>query len=231
MIAPEQVLYCDNHLLVVVKPAGVLSQGDATGDLDLLSMGKAYVGERFNKPGDVFLGLVHRLDRPVSGVMVFARTSKAASRLGAQFKNRAVDKRYVALVEGAWSGAGTRVDFLRKDHQRVRIVPEGHPEGLHAELDWRVVASRDGLSLVEVHPKSGRPHQIRVQLAALGHPIVGDFKYGARRPFDGRNLALHSFHLAFDHPTQDLRCTYTTPPPNSWPAWAQKAVLAQNAVD
>jgi RluA family pseudouridine synthase len=229
MLDRSSVLFLDNHLLVVLKPAGTLSQGDATGDPDLLSMGKAYVKETFGKPGEVFLGLVHRLDRPVSGVMVFARTSKAAARLSAQFRKREVEKRYVALVEGTCKGAGTRIDHLWKDHQVVRMVPAGHPKGQQAELRWAALGNRDGQSLVDVHPLSGRPHQIRVQLAALGHPIVGDFKYGARRPFDGRNLALHCYRLAFAHPTRGASCRFEAPLPDPWPAWARQLLAPQQA--
>ncbi|MEZ4701937.1 MAG: RNA pseudouridine synthase [Rhodothermales bacterium] len=225
MLDPASILYVDNHVLVVEKPAGVLSQGDATGDLDLLTMAKAYVKVRFEKPGEVFLGLVHRLDRPVSGVMVFARTSKAASRLAAQFKTRAIGKRYVALVEGRCAGEGTQVDYLWKDHLRVRSVGPNHPKGMQSELSWKAVRQRDGMTVLDVQPKSGRPHQIRVQLAEMGHPIVGDFKYGARQPFDGRNLALHSYQLAFDHPTREERCVFAAPPPATWPAWARERIV------
>ena len=226
MFDPTTILHLDNHLLVVRKPAGVLSQGDATGDPDLLTMAKAYIKVRFQKPGDVFLGLVHRLDRPVSGVMVFARTSKAASRLSAQFKTRSIDKRYVALVEGRCTGEGTLIDHLWKDHRTVRSVGEGHPKGMQSELYWRAIGFRDGLTLLDVQPRSGRPHQIRVQLAQMGHPITGDFKYRAKLRFDGRNLALHSYRLAFAHPTQGEPCVFSAGPPNSWPAWARQLVAA-----
>jgi 23S rRNA pseudouridine1911/1915/1917 synthase len=226
MFDPATILYLDNHLLVVRKPAGMLSQGDATGDPDLLSLAKDYIKVRFEKPGDVFLGLVHRLDRPVSGVMVFARTSKAASRLSAQFKTRAIDKRYVALVEGRCTGEGTLVHHLWKDHQTVRSVGEEHPKGMQSELYWRALGHRDGLTLLDVKPLSGRPHQIRVQLAQMGHPITGDFKYRAKHRFDGRNLALHSYHLAFTHPTKGDTCVFSAPPPDTWPAWTRQLLAA-----
>lgn len=210
------VLFLDNHLLVVNKPAGVLVQGDITGDLDLLTLGKAYLKEAFDKPGNVFLGLVHRLDRPVSGVMVYARTSKAAARLSEQFRARTPDKRYVALVEGELAGRGTRVDHLAKTDRHVRLVSATHPEGKRAELAWEALGSHRGRSLVAVQLKTGRQHQIRVQLSALGHPIVGDFRYGAKQELDGRNMGLHCYHLGIEHPTQRVACAWQAPPPPTW---------------
>lgn len=209
------VLFVDNHLLVVNKPAGVLVQADRTGDLDLLTMGKAYLKERFDKPGNVFLGLVHRLDRPASGVMVFARTSKAAARLSEQFRQRTVEKRYFAIVEGVLEGAGIERGRVIKDAESVRMAPsdETH-EGKTAELQWRAIASEDDLTLVDVQLKTGRKHQIRLQLAALDHAILGDFRYGARRELDGKNLALHCYRLGFHHPTQKERMNFAAGP--SW---------------
>lgn len=217
---PFPVLYLDNHLLVVHKPAGLLVQADTTGDPDLLTLGKAFLKAEFDKPGSVFLGLVHRLDRPVSGVVVLARTSKAASRLSDQFRRRAPDKRYLALVEGRLEGEGTREDWLAKIDRRVRIVKQGHPQGKRAELKWRTLATERRrvieVSLVEVELVTGRAHQIRVQLAALGHPILGDLRYGAEREFDGRNLALHSYRLEIEHPTKREPMLFSALPPPTW---------------
>lgn len=214
------VLYLDNHLLVVHKPAGLLVQADATGDPDLLTLGKAFLKSTFDKPGNVFLGLVHRLDRPVSGVVVLARTSKAAARLSDQFRRRAPDKRYLALVEGRLEGEGRREDWLAKIDRHVRVVAPGHPQGKRAELRWQALATerrKDGdVSLVEVELVTGRAHQIRVQLDALGHPILGDLRYGATREFDGRNLALHSYRLEVEHPTKREPMTFTALPPVAW---------------
>lgn len=218
------VRYLDNHLLVVNKPAGMLVQADATGDPDLLTLGKAYLKEAFDKPGNVFLGLVHRLDRPASGVMVFARTSKAAARLSEQFRRRTPEKRYVALVEGTPEGGGVLVDHLAKIDRHVHVVEPSHPEAQRAELQWRAVASRDGRTLVDVQLKTGRAHQIRVQLAHMGFPLLGDFRYGARRELDGRNLALHAYLLAVLHPTRNERMAWTALPPESWPPDARQAV-------
>ncbi|HET6568593.1 MAG TPA: RNA pseudouridine synthase [Rhodothermales bacterium] len=210
------VLYQDNHLLVVNKPAGMLVQQDETGDPDLLTVAKAYVKEMYRKPGKVYLGLVHRLDRPVSGVMVFARTSKAAARLSTQFRERTVEKRYLALVEGKREGSGRCIDYLVKEERRVRVVPPTYAGARRAELAWDALASQDGRSLVEVVLETGRPHQIRIQLAHSGFPIVGDFRYGATQELDGRNIALHCYRLALEHPTQKQRMGWQAPPPESW---------------
>ena len=210
------VLYTDNHLLVVVKPAGVLSQADRTGDDDLLTLGKRYIKQEFSKPGKVFLGLVHRLDRPVSGVMVFVRTSKAADRLSRAFRERAVEKRYVAIVEGRLTGSGEREDWLVKEDGRVRTVEATHPKARRAALRWKSLGVEDGRSLVEVDLLTGRPHQVRIQLAALGHPILGDLRYGARNEFDGRNLALHAYSLGFEHPVRKEPMRFAAMPPATW---------------
>ncbi len=221
--APFEVVYLDNHLLVVSKPAGTLVQGDATGDDDLVTLAKAYLKRRFDKPGNVFVGLVHRLDRPTSGVLVLARTSKAASRLSDQFRRRTVEKRYLALVQGVLSGAGRREDWLGPDGGSMAVVPEGTPGAKRAALRWRALVHRAdrkpaGRTLVEVELETGRKHQIRVQLAALGTPVVGDFRYGtASEPFaDGRGIALHAHTVTLEHPTRREPMTFSTPPPPSW---------------
>jgi RluA family pseudouridine synthase len=219
------VLHLDNHLLVVNKPPGVLVQADRTGDLDLLTMGKAFVKEHFNKPGDVFLGLVHRLDRPASGVMVFARTSKAAARLSEQFRLRTVEKYYAAVVEGHLKGAGIARDDLVPGEGSVRIAEGGENAGKGAEMQWRAVAEENDLTLVIVQLKTGRKHQIRVQLAAMGHPILGDFRYGATRPLDGKNLALHCYRLGFRHPTTKEWLVFEAPPP--WSGLFESEIQAE----
>ncbi|MEM1041250.1 MAG: RNA pseudouridine synthase [Bacteroidota bacterium] len=215
-----EVLYLDNHLLAVSKPAGLLVQEDYTGDADLLTLGKAHLKNKFDKLGNVFLGLVHRLDRPVSGVLVLARTSKSASRLSDQFRRRTPQKRYLALVEGRLTGQGSREDWLAKIDRHVRVVKPGHPQGKRAELRWQALASNrtksGAVSLVEVELLTGRAHQIRVQLAALGYPILGDLRYGAKREFDGRNLALHSYRLTVEHPTKREPMSFSALPPSTW---------------
>lgn len=226
------VLSHDNHLLVVAKPPGLLSQADRTGDPDVLSLARAYLSDVREKEGAPYLGLVHRLDRPASGVMVLACTSKAARRLAEQFRERLVDKRYLAVVEGTPEEWGTRVDYLSKEREQVRIVEADHPSGKRAELSWQVLAARDGLSLVLVRPLTGRPHQIRVQMAAEGAPLLGDFRYGARRELDGRNLALHAYHLRLEHPTRREGIAFQAAPPPAWEGHFEAevgALLAQHA--
>jgi 23S rRNA-/tRNA-specific pseudouridylate synthase len=168
---------------------------------------------------------VHRIDRPASGDMVFARTSKAASRLAVQFRDRTTEKRYLALVEGAWAGAGTCDDHLVKDHRHVRVVAPERNGAKRARLHYRVVATHGGRSLVVVELETGRPHQIRVQLSHRGHPIIGDFRYKGAQEFDGRNLALHAFRLALDHPTQATRMAWQAAP-EGWDPRFEDAVAA-----
>ncbi len=211
------ILYMDNHLLVVNKPPGMLVQQDETNDPDLLRLGKRYLKETFEKKGQAFLGLVHRLDRPASGVVVLARTSKAAARLSDQFRQRTPEKEYFALVEGVCRGSGTlRHTLAASVRGGVRIVPTGDASGKEARLQWRSLGVQDDLSLLSVRLETGRKHQIRVQFSAEGHPILGDFRYGAVRELDGRNLALHAFRLTVAHPVTRERITFCTPPPPAW---------------
>lgn len=223
------ILYEDNHLLVVIKPAGILSQEDKTGDMDLLTMGKEYIGTAYNKPGAVYLGLVHRLDRPASGVMVFARTSKAAARLSEQFRERQPRKEYVALVDGLLTGDDVWNDRLQKREGHVHVVKTG---GKMARLAWRAIQSRPMgaagkmVTLLHINLGTGRAHQIRVQSASRGHSIVGDFRYGSRRELDGQNLALHAYRLTIEHPTKREPMTFTAPIPPLWPEWTQRAAHA-----
>lgn len=214
------ILYIDNHLLVVNKPAGLLSQGDETGDADLLTIGKAYLKERFEKPGNVFLGLVHRLDRPSSGVMVLARTSKAAARLSEQFRKREPEKVYLALVQGHLADDGRFEDHLLKQDRTVRVVGAGEAGAKKAVLEYAVGArgtwNGRPVTLAEIRLRTGRAHQIRVQFSSRGHPLVGDLRYGADVEFDGANLALHACALTIDHPTRNEPMTFKAPPPDSW---------------
>lgn len=224
MSEPIDVLYLDNHLLVVNKPPGVLVQADKTGDPDLLSLCKEYLKETFDKPGNVFLGLVHRLDRPASGVVVLARTSKAAARLSEQFRRRTPEKDYLAIVEGSLQGAGIATDYLRSSGTSVEKVDETATGGRRAELQWRTVSEEEGLTLLAVRLKTGRKHQIRVQLAESGHPILGDFRYGATRELDGKNLALHAFRLSLHHPTKKEWMSWAAGPPANWGGRFQKEI-------
>ena len=210
-------VYLDNHLLVVYKPAGMLSQADRTGDEDVVSIWKAWLKKRFDKPGNVYLGLVHRLDRPVSGLMVLARTSKAAERLSRQFKNREAEKIYTAIVEGELRGSGTFSDFLLKQDREVRISVEDEPGARYAELTWSAEIPKNGLTRVSIQLKTGRFHQIRIQFSSRGYPILGDMRYGAKRELDGRNLALHACRLAVVHPTLKQVMVWEAPVPDTWP--------------
>ena len=214
------VLYEDNHLLAVVKPPNLPVQADRSGDDDLLSILKRYIGNKYQKPGAVYLGLVHRLDRPVGGAMVFARTSKAASRLSAAFAAHAQDKRYLALLQGELTEARSLTDWLLKDAATgtVRAVDAGTPGAKLARLDTRPLARRDGLTLAEVVLHTGRAHQIRVQHAHAGLALWGDARYGGGRP--GQQIALWAASLAVEHPTRHERMQFTSAPPMRG-AWAR----------
>ena len=193
----------------------MLVQGNHTGDENLLDIGKAYLKVKFNKPGNVFLGLVHRLDRPVSGVVVFARTSTSARRLSQQFRERTVKKRYVALVHGKVPKNGHLVNYIARRQTKSRIV--NAPHGQRAELSYERLAYRNGVSSVRVNLATGRHHQIRVQFADMGHPVLGDFKYGSRKPFPNRAIALYAQALTITHPTKKEPMTFETKPETFWP--------------
>ncbi|HUQ71318.1 MAG TPA: RluA family pseudouridine synthase [Planctomycetaceae bacterium] len=214
--SPLVVLFEDNHCLAVSKPAGWLTMGDETGDPTLLDAAKAYIKERYNKPGAVFLGVVHRLDRPVSGVVLFARTSKAAARLSAQFRDRIVEKVYWAAVTGTGIPAqGELVGRIAKDRDRnVSTVTDD--EGGDSRLAYRVLNRRGDTCLLEIRPLTGRSHQIRVQLAHAGWPIVGDRKYGSPRPFEPGRIALHARSLTVLHPVTKQSLTVTADVPARW---------------
>lgn len=209
------ILYEDNHVLVVEKPPNMLTQGDITGDEDLLTLLKEDLKRRYDKPGNVYLGLVHRLDRPVGGAMVFAKTSKAASRLSEQIRNWELDKSYMAVIHGVpKQPAGTLINYLVKDETTniVKVV-QSPEEGKKASLDYIVKDSKNGLSLVNIKLHTGRSHQIRVQFAALGHPLYGDQKYGASLNRSGMQLALWSVEVGFVHPTLRQYQSYQSTPP------------------
>lgn len=226
MGAPFEVLHLDNHLLGVVKPSGMPVQADRTGDPDLVTLAKAYLKARFDRPGDVFVGLVHRLDRPTSGAVVLARTSKAAGRLSAQFRGRHVEKRYLAVVEGRLGAEGEAVDGVRKGRGgSVEVVDVDAPGAQRAALRWRTLAEAGGRSLVEVDLLTGRKHQIRAQLAHRGAPVLGDFRYGPPTPFvEGRGIALHAVRLVVEHPTLREPVVLVAPPPASWAGLFPEAV-------
>ncbi|WP_347157878.1 RluA family pseudouridine synthase [Pontibacter chitinilyticus] len=216
------VLFEDNHVLVVNKPAGWLVHGDETGDTTLADLAKAYLKEKYNKPGNVFVGVVHRLDRPVSGVVLLAKTSKALSRLNELFRSNKTCKTYWAIVQNRpQPEQGTLVHWLVKDSSRnvTKAFAKENKSGLRAELHYKLRNTQDGHYLVEVNPITGRPHQIRVQLASLRCPIVGDLKYGAPAPLPDKSIALHARQLQFEHPTLKTLITVSAPLP-ACPVWS-----------
>ncbi len=214
MDKPIEILYIDNHLIVVKKPAGMLVQGDSTGRITLFECAKRFIKEHYQKSGEVFLGLVHRLDRPVSGVVVFARTSKGAARLSEQIRNHQFKKSYIALVEGETPKDGQYIDYLtRKDHKAVQVKSE---HGRYSELYFKRLHYRAGISGVEIELKTGRYHQIRAQFSARGFPIIGDRKYGSKKSIRNDEIALHAVSTTFYHPVRNELLTITTQIDKSW---------------
>ena len=204
-----EVLYEDNHIIVVFKPENILSQADSTGDTDMLTIIKDYIKKKYNKPGNVYLGLVHRLDRPVSGVMVFARTSKAASRLSKQIQNHEFSKQYLAVINGILpEKEGELCDYLAKDSNgNTRVVSPSN--GKKSILKYKVIAEKDNYSLVEISLITGRHHQIRVQFSSRGYPLVGDQRYGK---MDKKQIALCSYKLSFYHPITKEKLVFCRKP-------------------
>ena len=200
-----KIIYEDNHLIAVNKRAGDLVQGDKTGDVPLPELLKSYLKEKFNKPGEVFLGVIHRLDRPTTGVVVFARTSKGLERMNAAFKNRETQKSYWALVEGQIVEDGQLHHYLKKNPKTNKSIAfkRMEPGAKEAKLSYRILNCGERYSLLEVDLQTGRHHQIRSQLAAVGHPIKGDVKYGAKRPNANGSICLHARKISFKHPTKE----------------------------
>lgn len=210
------VIYEDNHILVVNKTAGLLVQGDKTGDKSLLDLAKKYIKDKYQKPGEVFLGLVHRLDRPTTGVIVLARTSKALSRLSQQFKERIPKKIYRAVVSGTPEPKATLEHYLRKNPSKNKSFhyPQNTPNTKTAILHYRSVKQLKSYHVLDIELETGRHHQIRAQLAAVGLHIKGDLKYGAKRPNKNGSIHLHARSLTLIHPTKKEEMTFLAPTPD-----------------
>ena len=215
-----KVIYEDNHLLVVEKPVNVLSQGDDTNDKDMVNLLKDYIKVKYNKPGNVFIGLVHRLDRPVGGIMVFAKTSKAASRLSEQVRNKSFKKIYRAVLNGNMrKDSDTLKDYLYKNKKTnmVSVVNKNHKDAKDAELSYETIAKNEKFSMVQVDLKTGRPHQIRVQFSSRKHPLFGDQRYGQDINKKGDQIALWSYKIEITHPTTKEKMEFICEPPNKYP--------------
>ena len=215
------VLYEDNQVVVVIKPHNVPTQADASGDVDMLSMVKAYIKEKYNKEGEAFIGLVHRLDRPTGGIMVFARNSKSAKRLSEQFATHDVEKVYYAVTRGVVKIKTQKlVNFLRKDEKEniVKIVPMSEKGAKKAELVYNYLEDNGVESLLEVKILTGRSHQIRLQLSNIGFPLVGDVKYGKDKGAT-QKLGLWAGRLAFNHPTTKERLVFVATPDETVQPW------------
>lgn len=216
-----EVLYEDNHLIAVNKRNGLLVHSDKTGDRTLLEEVKSYIKRKYDKPGEVFLGVIHRLDRPVSGVVLFARTSKALERMNAAFRDRKVDKRYYALIKGNPELSGKLVDFIKKNNatNKAYIVKKQHVSGIKkCELSYEVIRKVADFHMLEIQPITGRSHQIRVQLSHAKMPILGDLKYGGYKPSNPSQICLHCRSLSFSHPTKKEPITIVAELPK-WSEW------------
>lgn len=206
-----KIIYEDNHIIVVEKPVNIPSQGDKTGDIDMLTIIKQYIKEKYNKPGNVYLGLVHRLDRPVGGVMIFAKTSKAAARLSNQVIEKVFKKKYLVIANGKFKNdKGTLQDYLLKNERTntSKVVKEGTKNSKYAELDYEVLKYDEelNLSVLKVNLHTGRHHQIRVQLSSRDHSIYGDQKYGGRG--HGKQICLWAYELTIEHPITKEQMTF-----------------------
>lgn len=211
------IIYEDNHLIAVNKKPGEIVQGDKTGDVPLSELLKQYLKVKYNKPGEVFAGVIHRLDRPVSGVILFSKTSKALARMNALFHDRDVQKTYWAVVKGVPDKPADKlIHYLNKNEAKNKSFAsiDPRPNGIRCELDYKVIASSDRYSLIEVKPLTGRHHQIRVQLSFIGCPIKGDLKYGFPRSNEDGSIHLHARMLEFEHPVSKAPVKIVADPPD-----------------
>ena len=223
IVTNMEVLYEDNHIIAVNKNSSEIVQGDKTGDTPLSESVKAYIKEKYNKPGEVFLGVTHRLDRPVSGVVLFARTSKALTRLNEMFRTQAVKKTYWAIVKAAPEQTEARLEhsLVRNEKQNKSYAYDREkPHSKKAALSYRLIGRSDNYSLLEVHLETGRHHQIRCQLAKIGCPIKGDLKYGFPRSNPNGGISLHARSVEFVHPVSKQAITIVAPTPEDEKLWA-----------
>ena len=209
------IIYEDNHLLVVEKPVNIPVQEDISKDIDMITILKNYRIKKENKKNDAYIGLVHRLDRPVGGIMVFAKTSKAASRLSEEIRNNTFHKTYLAVVEGSLPQKGKLEDYLIKDKNTNTSTITTKEKGKYSALTYQVRGEKDNLSLIEINLITGRSHQIRVQFSTRNHPLVGDSKYGNNK--NNINIALFAKSITFTHPTTKEKLTFTLNKPNRYP--------------
>jgi 23S rRNA pseudouridine1911/1915/1917 synthase len=210
----NNILFEDNHIIVIEKKINVPVQEDESKDLDVANIIKDYLKKRYNKPGNVYLGIVHRLDRPVGGVMVFAKTSKASSRLSEQIRLRHFKKKYYAVIDGIVNEQGTFIDKLLKDQRTNMVVVD--ERGKEAKLDYMLINNRDNLSLVDIDLYTGRSHQIRVQFSSRGLPLYGDQRYNKSARV-GEQIALYAYYLSFEHPVTKEKMEFTLDMPKTKP--------------
>lgn len=208
------IIYEDNHLLIVEKPINIPVQADSSHDLDFLTILKDFIKKRDNKPGNVYLGLIHRLDRPVGGVMVFAKTSKCASRLSEQVRERILKKEYYAIVEGKLKKSGVLKDYLLKNSKNNTVYVD--KKGKEAILEYNLLEYKNGLSLVNINLKTGRSHQIRVQFSSRNHPLYGDQRYN-KNAIPGQQIALFAHSLTLNHPITKEQLKFDIKPKNIYP--------------
>ncbi|MDE5856317.1 MAG: RluA family pseudouridine synthase [Anaeroplasmataceae bacterium] len=201
-----KILYEDNHIIVAIKPKGILSQADGSDKEDMLTLLKNYIKEKYKKPGNVYLGLVHRLDLFTSGIMVFARTSKAASRLTKQVQNHTFEKKYLAIVEGNLSGSDTLKSYLLKNEKEKKSYLD--LQGQEAILSYTAIDYKENRTLLDISLRTGRFHQIRCQLSSIGHPLYGDTKYGSTHKISSYDFPLEAYFLGFHHPVTDEHLTF-----------------------
>lgn len=216
-MGPLEILYEDNHIIAINKKPSDIVQGDKTGDTPLSDFVKQYIKQKYNKPGEVFVGTVHRIDRPVSGIVLFAKTSKALTRLNQMFQSKEIQKTYWAVVKDKPASAeGKLVHYLIKNEAKnmSRAFDKETPGALRSELDYKIIASSDRYHLLEIKPHTGRHHQIRVQLSKMGCPIKGDLKYGFDRSNKDASIHLHARKVEFIHPVKKEPLTIVAPPPD-----------------